>query len=293
MVKHCIVPGCTNKYNSCKSALVPAPDGSRMTLVPACSPAAKRGVLNHADAEFSRCHHEDSGCRSLPFYRLLSPGDKRRKTWIHALRRANVPGGKYQYVCGAHWPGNCRSTNDETPSVFLWSTPTKSRTTRTSLGLPAVTPVTVVSTSVPETQPSTVTETQRATETGPATETQSETQTAMETQLVTETEPETQPTTETQPGTQLSGPEEEPRSATFLVDDVDYECDTTRAQASSKDEPTVAPPPSGNPRDEYECLREALKTSMLQTKELEKTLGRGFGERRIAAEGGTTPSSNP
>ena len=115
------------------------------------------------------------------------------------------------------------------------------------------------------TQPSTVTETQRATETGPATETQSETQTAMETQLVTETQPETQPstetqpTTETQPGTQLLGPEEEPRSATFLVDDVDYECDITRAQASSKDEPTVAPPPSGNPRDEDECLREALK----------------------------------
>ena len=95
MVKHCIVPGCTNKYNSCKSVLVPAPDGSRMTLVPACSPAAKRGVLNHADTEFSRCHNEDSGCRSLPFYRLPSPGDKRRKTWIHALRRANAPGGKY------------------------------------------------------------------------------------------------------------------------------------------------------------------------------------------------------
>ena len=170
--------------------------------------------------------------------------------------------------------------------MFLWSTPTRSRTTRTSLGLPAATPVTVTSTSVPETQPSTVTETQRATESGPATETQSETQTAMETQLVTETQPETQPstetqpTTETQPGTQLLGPEEEPRSATFLVDDVDYECDTTRAQASSKDEPAVAPP-SANPRDEYECLREALKTSMLQTKELEKTLAEALEREEL------------
>ena len=61
MVKHRIVPGCTNKYNSCKSVLVPAPDGSRMTLVPGCSQAAaKRGVLNHADTEFSKCHNESS-----------------------------------------------------------------------------------------------------------------------------------------------------------------------------------------------------------------------------------------
>ena len=131
-----------------------------------------------------------------------------------------------------------------------------------------------------------MTETPRATESGPATETQSETQTAMETQLVTETQPETQPstetqpTTETQPGTQLLGPEEEPRSATFLVDDVDYDCDTTRAQASSKDEPAVAPP-SANPRDEYECLREALKTSMLQTKELEKTLAEALEREEL------------
>ena len=232
MVKHCIVPGCTNKYNSCKSVLEPAPDGSRMALVPACSPAAKRGVLNHADTEFSRCHNEDSG--SLPFYHLAIRGGKRgftlsvEPTYLEASTSMSVaPTGQGTADRPTTRPHRCFSGALQ-----------RSRGPHVSLGLPAVAPVT--STSVPETQPSTVTETRRATEAGPATETQSETQTAMETQLVTETQPETQPstetqpTTETQPGTQLSGPEEEPRSATFLVDDVDYECDTTRAQASSK-----------------------------------------------------------
>ena len=119
---HCCVPHCTNGKSSCKWGLFEK-NGKY----------EKRRLCGVAP---DGCKYTAEVCKNLSFHRLPA-GRKLRAEWMAKIRRENLPQNCNTYVCGVHFGdssegGGRRLGLTSVPSKFLWSTLSKTRTTRVS-----------------------------------------------------------------------------------------------------------------------------------------------------------------
>ena len=130
---HCIVPGCSNRKNTCKFGLFPSnPDDGKVVY--------QKQRLCGSTADRIGCGGSDPACKNLSFHRLPPDTDKRsecRRQWLAKIPRTNVPLSANSYVCAVHFAGGRRSSADEAPTVFVSRAVVKERQTRTALGLVA------------------------------------------------------------------------------------------------------------------------------------------------------------
>ena len=110
--RHCIVPECSNRKDSCKIGSVPGENGvfTKIRLCGSTSTSAanvRQGCGGHSEE-----------CKSVSFHRL--PADAGlQKQWLAAIPRTNTPTSKDAYVCGQHFVGGRRQGPDDVPSIFV------------------------------------------------------------------------------------------------------------------------------------------------------------------------------
>ena len=126
---NCVVPGCANRKDRCKSGLFPSKEkehGRQVYL---------RSRLCGSTATKVGCGNGSSLCKSLSFFRLPKEGKRRgqlRKKWLARIPRKNTPLTRNSYVCGVHFPEGAPDEEHNAPCMFFEKPVVRKRTTRVS-----------------------------------------------------------------------------------------------------------------------------------------------------------------
>ena len=124
---HCIVPGCSNRRDSCKFGLYPSeePVAGRFVYV-------KKRLCGCEESRLG-CKGQAKLCNAVSFHRLPADTVKRkaaRQKWLAKIPRENIPLTSNSYVCGIHFPAGHPTTPEEPPTIFLDRPVISTRTTR-------------------------------------------------------------------------------------------------------------------------------------------------------------------
>lgn len=109
--RHCIVPRCANRHDSCKFGLFVGEDGRYFKARLCGSRSTSSGQGRQG------CRGESAVCKGVSYHRLPLE-NQLRKQWIAAIPRANTPISANSYICGQHFVEGRRRCYKDVPTIF-------------------------------------------------------------------------------------------------------------------------------------------------------------------------------